>query len=119
MLLKIVIIYVIIILIIEAIFIFLNYKKDKYISFKNIDTSNEELKNNNELIYKETDNDLDIKNYTGRFAILNYNGFFIHEDKWFIIEEKKEYDFKYPVNIKIIKLNDEKKIEYYSEVKIN
>ena len=70
---------------------------------------------NDKLIYKESDEDVNLQEYTGRFLILNYYGFFISKDKWFIIDEGKQYNFKYPINIKIIRLNSEKKIQYYSE----
>tara|TARA_E500000178_G_scaffold333139_1_gene367718 strand:+ start:5576 stop:5938 length:363 start_codon:yes stop_codon:yes gene_type:complete len=113
MLLIIIICYIILLIIIESIFIFYNYKNKKYISFTDID--HVKLKNTTRLIYKETENDINLQNYTGKFLLYNYFGFFIHNNKWYIIHEKKEYDFIYPIDIIIIKSNH-KKIEYYIDI---
>lgn len=116
----IIIIYVLLLIIIETLFIYFNHeKKDMYISFKNVDSSVNKLELNENFIYNESDEDINLDNYMGKFLISNYYGFFINNDKWYILEENKEYNFKFPVNIKIIKFNNDKKIIYYSDSKIN
>jgi DNA mismatch repair ATPase MutL len=70
----------------------------------------EKIKENQKVVNYEN---IYIDNYIGKFLIKNSYGFFTNLDKWFFIEQDKLYDFIYPVNIKIVPINNS--IEYYLE----
>ena len=106
-------IYFILLIIIEFYFICTSssYKKEnvKIEDIKNLDKL--DIKKNN-LVKIISDNDVDIKNYVGKFLLYYEYGFYINLDNWNLLESKKLYEFKVPVNIKIIKINNNISIEY-------
>ena len=113
MILLFVLIYFIILIIIEFIFIIRKVPNKQYIEYKKID--NKEIVKEN-LYYNTTDKDVEIDNYIGQFYILNHYGFYINNNHWNILPENYLYNFIIPVKIKIIKINNN--IEYYSNLEI-
>jgi hypothetical protein len=106
-------IYFIILIILEFFFICLssnNKKKDVNIeNVKNldkIDLNKEKLKKIN------SDDDVNINNYIGKFLLNNHYGFYISLNNWNLLEPNKLYEFRLPVNIKIVKIKHDKNIEY-------
>lgn len=61
--------------------------------------------------YEISDEDINLNNFVGYFVLKNGYGFFSNTDEWFILESGQLYNFQLPVNINIIKINDEN-IEY-------
>ena len=49
--------------------------------------------------------DLNLYNYEGYFKLVNNYGFYIYNNEWNIIINNMYYEFKVPVNIKIININ--------------
>ena len=83
---------------------------------KNTDTKlDEEIdeKIDEEMKLEISKDDLDIKNYIGKLYIKNYYGFFTNLDTWNLIKSNKIYQFNVPVNIKILKLREKDDIKYY------
>lgn len=105
-------IYFIILIIIEFFFICFSYNKKESIIIENLENI-EKLDTKKYKLSKETsENDIDIKNYIGKFVLLNNYGFYINLDNWYLLDSKKIYEFKVPVNIKIIKIKNNENIEY-------
>ena len=103
-------IYFIILIIIEFFFICCNLNKKQNVIIENIENIDKFDIKKNKLLKEKSDKDIDIKNYVGKFLILNQYGFYINLDNWNLLLPKKLYDFKIPVNIKIIRINED--IEY-------
>ena len=106
-------IYFILLIIIEFFFICsISNKKKESITIENIENIEKfDFKKHN-LQKDKSDNDLDIKNYVGKFILINHYGFYINLDNWNLLQSKKLYEFKVPVNIKIIKIKNCEDIEY-------
>lgn len=115
MILIILVIYFVILIIIEFLTIVLsNYNKKENIKISKIEKFSD-LINIHNLKQELSNEDLDIKNYIGKFYVKNYNGFFINLENWDILEQDILYDFSIPVNIKIIKIKNNIDIEYFIE----
>ena len=105
-------IYFILLIIIEFFFICTTSNKKESIIVENIkNIENFDIKKH-KLVKEKSDNDLDIKNFVGKFVLLDQYGFYINLDNWNILQYNKLYHFKVPVNIKIIKIKNNKDIEY-------
>ena len=126
MFLIILLIYFIILIFLECIFIALARNKNKSTELFSIIENNKIDKDvNNEIneeLYEEikkdmrletSSTDIDIKNYIGKLYIENYYGFFINLDTWNLIQSNKIYQFNVPVNIIILKLKEKSDIRYY------
>lgn len=108
-------IYFILLIIIEFFFICSTSNKKESITVENIEDIEKFEKNDtkkHKLQKEKSENDLDIKNFVGKFVLLNQYGFYINLDNWNILQPKKFYEFKVPVNIKIIKIKNSEDIEY-------
>ena len=70
------------------------------------------IKSNN-LIMNKSNEDINISNYIGKFYLESDYGFYTNLDKWYLLESKKLYEFNVPVNIKLIKINEETELVYY------
>lgn len=116
MFLFILLIYFVVLIFIEFLFIILSKsnKNDIYNSIdiekKNID--NNLLKEHNMISYSSNDN-IEIKNFIGKLYLDNYYGFFINLNTWSLIKSNTLYEFIYPVSIKIIKIHNDIPIKYY------
>ena len=135
-------IYFIILLVIEFLFVILSNKNEKpiftienenedndkenkeYNRYIENDNDNEEVNikevlkivnDNNKLKQIISYDDVDIKNYVGKFRLNNGSGFFINLDKWYLFKNSKTYNFNMPVNILIINVKSDDKIEYLCE----
>lgn len=106
-------IYFILLIIIEFIFIFTSGKHKSYIKIENIENIENLDIVKNKLKLENSEEDVDIKNYIGKFLVKNNYGFFINLDNWNLLENNKLYDFIIPVNIKILKIKKEGNIEYF------
>lgn len=102
-------IYFILLIIIEFFFICSASNKKESITVENIDKF---YIKKHKLQKEKSENDLDIKNFVGKFVLLNQYGFYINLDIWNLLQSKKLYEFKVPVNIKIIKIKNNEDIEY-------
>jgi len=124
MFLIILLIYFIILILVEFIFIILS--KDKSIDKskeifhiielyekQDVNLLDDDIIKKHGMIFQETNEDVDIKNFIGKFYIKNYYGFFINLESWNLMESKKLYEFNVPVNINIIKINNKEPIKYY------
>ena len=108
-------IYFILLIIIEFFFICSTSNKKESIIVENIENIEkfEKIDNKKHQLQKEkSENDLDIKNFVGKFVLNNNYGFYINLDNWNLLQPKKLYEFKVPVNIKIIKIKNNEDIEY-------
>ena len=116
MLFRILLIYVVVLIIIEILFIINSKSENKIIRVSNIDKLNTcDIKQNN-LVQIYSNKDIEIKEYTGKFYLNSDNyGVFINVDQWNLLEINKLYNFTIPVNIKILIVNDKDPIEYYIE----
>ena len=115
MILIILVIYLVILIIIEFLTIVLyNYNKKDKIKLSKIDKFSD-LINMYNLKQEISEEDLDIKNYIGKLYVKNYNGFFINLENWDLLQQDILYDFSIPVNIKIIKIQNNLNIEYFIE----
>lgn len=113
MILSILLIYFILLIILEFYFILISGKSKNTIYKKtNINIEKFNFKSN-ELKLEKTNEDLDIKNYVGKFVIINTYGYFIYINNWNLLEQNILYEFIFPVNIKIIKINKNQSIDYY------
>lgn len=106
-------IYFILLIIIEFIFIFTSGKQKSYIKIENVENIENLDIVKNKLKLENSEEDVDIKNYIGKFLVKNNYGFFINLDNWNLLENNKLYDFTIPVNIKILKIKKEGNIEYF------
>lgn len=107
MLFLMILIYFIILIIIEFFFIINSKKKDNFIEIENVHNIDKL-----ELKLKETNDNLFIENYKGKLLVKNNYGFFNYFSQWNMLEENKLYNFKLPVNINLIKVNDNELIQY-------
>ena len=82
---------------------------------KSVFTILKENSKNQDLFLNTSKEDIDIKNYIGKFKVIKQYGFFINLNKWYILEPDKLYKFNYPVNVKILKIKYNEDIKYYSE----
>jgi transposase len=108
-------IYFILLIIIEFFFICSASNKKESIKVENIENIENIDKfyiKKHQLQKEKSENDLDIKNFVGKFILLNQYGFYINLDNWNLLQSKKFYEFKVPVNIKIIKIKNNEDIEY-------
>ena len=105
-------IYFIILIIIEFFFICSTSNKKESIIIENIENIEKIDIKKHKLVKEKGENDLDIKNYVGKFVLLNQYGFYINLDNWNLLQPNKLYEFKVPVNIKIIKIKNNEDIEY-------
>jgi len=105
-------IYFILLIIIEFFFICSTSNKKKSITVENIERFEKFDIKKHKLQKEKSENDLDIKNFVGKFVLINHYGFYINLDNWNLLHSKKLYEFKVPVNIKIIKIKNEEDIEY-------
>ena len=119
MFLIILLIYFIILIFLEFIYILLSKNNDKQFELFNIieqtidnDNDNKKILMNNMTLI-ESNEDVDIKNFIGKIYLDNYYGFFINLDQWNLINAEKIYQFNAPVNIKILKLKVKENIKYY------
>lgn len=125
MILLVIIIYFIILAVLEFIFILLSKNNDKknYIKWNNLNSLQENERNDyiksNNLILNTCSNNVDIQNYIGKFYLESNYGFYINLDKWNLLESKKLYQFDMPVNIKIIKLDEQTDIIFHTDSNIN
>ena len=105
-------IYFILLIIIEFFFICSTLNKKESITVENIkNIENFDIKKH-KLEKEKSENDIDIKNFVGKFLLLNQYGFYINLDNWNLLQPQKLYEFKVPVNIKIIKIKNNEDIEY-------
>lgn len=116
MFLFIILIYFIVLIFIEFLFIILS-KSNKNAIYNTIEIEKENIDNNlfkkyNMISYSSNDN-IDIKNFIGKLYIDNYYGFFINLNTWNLMKSNILYEFIYPVNIKIIKIHNDIPIKYY------
>jgi len=122
MILLLIVIYFVILAVLEFIFILLSRSNEKkYIKLNNLENLvdsdiNNLISINNLIINKSCDN-VDIKNYIGKFYLESEYGFYINLNHWNLLESKKLYQFDIPVNIKIIKINENTDIIYYCDKK--
>ena len=107
-------------ILVEFTFIILSKDKSKEIFHiidscekQDINLQSDDMIKNHGMIFQETNEDIDIKNFIGKFYIKNYYGFFINLDCWNLMESKKLYEFNVPININIIKINKKEPIKYY------
>lgn len=105
-------IYFILLIIIEFFFICSASNKKESITVENIENIDKFYIKKHKLQKEKSENDLDIKNFVGKFVLLNQYGFYINLDIWNLLQPKKLYEFKVPVNIKIIKIKNNEDIEY-------
>ena len=108
-------IYFILLIIIEFFFICSTTRKKESITVENIENIEkfEKIDTKKHKLQKEkSENDLDIKNFVGKLVLLNQYGFYTNLDNWNLLIPKKLYEFKVPVNIKIIKIKNNEDIEY-------
>lgn len=108
-------IYFILLIIIEFFFICSTSNKKESITIENIENIEkfEKIDTKKHKLQKEkSENDIDIKNFVGKFVLLNQYGFYINLDNWNLLQPNKLYEFKVPVNIKIIKVKNNEDIEY-------
>ena len=105
-------IYFILLIIIEFFFICSTSNKKESITVENIEKFEKIDIKKHKLQKEKSENDIDIKNFVGKFVLLNQYGFYINLDNWNILQPKKFYEFKVPVNIKIIKIKNSEYIEY-------
>lgn len=105
-------IYFILLIIIEFFFICTTSKKKESITIENIENIDKFEISKYKLEKQKSKNDLDIKNFVGKFVLLNMYGFYIELDNWNLLYPNKIYEFKIPVNIKIIKIINNQDIEY-------
>lgn len=116
MILIILIIYFIILIIIEFTTIVLsNNKKKENIKVYKIEKFSDLINIYNLKQEISEEEDLDIKNYIGKFYTKTYNGYFINLENWDLLEQDILYDFLVPVNIKIVKIKNNINIEYFIE----
>lgn len=126
MFLIILLIYLIILIFLEVIYIILSKNENKPYEYFNIlglkddnnNNNNENINNkkngsNDDMKFIESDEDVNIKNFMGKIYLENCYGFFINLNEWNFISEKKIYQFNVPVEIKILKLKMKDKIQYY------
>uniref|UniRef100_A0A6C0LFN5 Uncharacterized protein n=1 Tax=viral metagenome TaxID=1070528 RepID=A0A6C0LFN5_9ZZZZ len=105
-------IYFILLIIIEFFFICSTSNKKESITLENIENIDKFDFKKHKLEKEKSENDVDIKNFVGKFVIVNNYGFYINLDDWNLLQPKKLYEFKVPVNIKIIKIKNNEDIEY-------
>jgi len=105
-------IYFILLIIIEFFFICSTSNKKESVTIENIENIEKFDIKKNKLQKEKSENDVDIKNFVGKFVLLNQYGFYINLDNWNLLQPKKLYEFKVPVNIKIIKIKKSEDIEY-------
>ena len=108
-------IYFILLIIIEFFFICSTSNKKESITVENIENIDKFEKidiKKHKLQKEKSENDVDIKNFVGKFVLINQYGFFINLDNWNLLQPRKLYEFKVPVNIKIIKVKNSEDIEY-------
>lgn len=105
-------IYFILLIIIEFYFICSTSNKKQSIIVEDIKNIDKFDIKKHKLVKEKSDNDLDIKNFVGKFVIYNYYGFYINLDNWNLLLPRKLYEFKIPVNIKIVKIKNNEDIEY-------
>jgi hypothetical protein len=121
MILLVVIIYFIILAVLEFIFILIGRKNKKnYIKFNDLkDLKYTEINDiilSNNLIFNQSNNNINISNYIGKFYLESDYGFYINLNKWYLLESKKLYEFTMPVNIKIVKINEKLPLTYYCNI---
>ena len=115
MILIILVIYFVILIIIEFLTIVLsNNKKKENIKISKIEKFSD-LINIHNLKQEISEEDLDIKNYIGKFYVKTYNGVFINLENWDLLQQDILYYFLVPVNIKIVKIRNNVNIEYFIE----
>lgn len=120
MILIIIIIYFIILAVLEFLFIvFSKNEKKEYIKidkFDNITQNeiNETIRKHN-LTINNSNDDVYINNYIGKFYLENDYGFYKNLNKNNLLESNVLYVFDIPVNIQIIKIKHDKNIIYYTE----
>ena len=105
-------IYFILLIIIEFFFICSTSNKKESITIENIEKFEKIDTKKHKLQKEKSENDIDIKNFVGKFVLLNQYGFYINLDNWNLLQPNKLYEFKVPVNIKIIKVKNNEDIEY-------
>ena len=106
-------IYFILLIIIEFFFICSSSNKKESITIENIENIEKFDFKKNKLQKEKSEKDLNIKNFVGKFVLLNQYGFYINVNNWNILQPSKLYEFKVPVNIKIIKIKNNEDIEYF------
>ena len=99
-------------IIIEFFFICSTSNKKESITIENIEKFEKIDSKKHKLQKEKSENDIDIKNFVGKFVLLNQYGFYINLDNWNLLQPNKLYEFKVPVNIKIIKVKNNEDIEY-------
>ena len=105
-------IYFILLIIIEFFFICSTSNKKESITIENIENIDKFDFKKYQLVKEKSENDVDIKNFVGKFVLYNNYGFYINLDNWNLLQSNKLYEFKVPVNIKIIKIKNSEDIEY-------
>ena len=105
-------IYFILLIIIEFFFIYSSSNKKDNIIVENIENIDKFDIEKHKLQEKKSENDLDIKMFIGKFVTLNQYGFYINLNNWYLLQPQKLYEFKLPVNIKIIKIKNNESIKY-------
>lgn len=105
-------IYFILLIIIEFFFICSTSNKKESIIIENVENIEKLDIKKHKLVKEKSEDDIDIKNYVGKFLLYNQYGFYVNLDNWYLLQQKNMYEFKVPVNIKIIKLKNNEDIEY-------
>ena len=120
MILVIIIIYFVILAVLE--FLFIVFSKDEKKEYIKKDTFDNITQNKiNEIIIKHnltinnSNDDVNINNYIGKFYLENEYGFYSNLNKNNLLESNVLYEFDIPVNIEIIKIKNDKNIIYYTE----
>lgn len=105
-------IYFVILIVIEVLFIIFSEDKNRpSFNIESFDDLDKHIENN-KLVLKESCTDINIKDFIGIIIIKNYYGFFVENQKWNLIQSNKQYHFNNPVDIIIIKINYNENIKY-------
>tara|TARA_B110000967_G_C18851517_1_gene544881 strand:+ start:1276 stop:1599 length:324 start_codon:yes stop_codon:yes gene_type:complete len=104
--LKLLILFITIIIIIEIYSLQINYKYNNKIL--------QSKEKPNYIVLHMSESDIEIKDYIGHFCLMNNYGFFIENGGWNYIDHKIYYQFKSPVDIKLININND--LIYYKDV---
>ena len=104
MILLIILIYFIVLILLEFFYILLSKdKKKNYIKFNNLENFKEDEINNlistNNLIFNESNDDIYIQNYIGKFYLKTDYGFFYYLDTWNLLESNILYKLNFSGDI--------------------
>lgn len=113
MILLILLIYFILLIFIELFCIYSISNNKKKIIVENCENLDDLFIKKKKLKKYISNDDINLDNYFGKLLIENKYGFYINDDNWNLLIPKKLYDFKVPVNIKVIKINNNEDIEYF------